>query len=290
MPTKIEKDAISGQNTTGHEWDGVKELNTPLPRWWILTFYVSIAWAIGYWVLYPAWPLVNSYTPGLLGYHSRSELASDIAAAKAQQQKYLDVLAKSTVAEIQQDPQLRDFAIAGGRSAFSINCAPCHGAGAAGGKGYPNLVDDDWLWGGALEAIQTTVTHGIRWDADGDTRQNQMPAFLKDNMLKAAQINDVAEYVLSLSKRGSDAAAAERGAKTFGEQCVACHKEGGVGNPELGAPRLDDAIWLYGGDKASIVQTISYARRGVMPAWTGRLDPVTIKELTVYVHSLGGGQ
>ena len=290
MPTKIEKDEITGQTTTGHEWDGIKELNTPLPRWWLTVWYVCIAWAVVYWVLYPAWPLIHGYTHGILGYSTRMALVQDMKTAEAAQAGYIKQIEATPVTEIPKNPKLLEFALAGGRSAFGNNCAPCHGSGAQGGHGYPNLNDDDWLWGGTIADIYTTIQHGIRSPTDPDTRQNDMPRFLADGILKADQVNDVAEYVLSLTNRSTEPAAAKRGEKIFTDNCVACHGQRGIGNPQLGAPRLSDQIWLYGGDKAAIVQTVSYAHRGVMPAWKGRLDDATIKELTIYVHSLGGGQ
>ena len=290
MPTKIEKDELSGQDTTGHEWDGIRELNTPLPRWWLWVFYATIAWSVAYWIIYPAFPLIRSYTPGILNWSSRSQLTDEIEVARAKQGPMVQKINATPLDQIAKDPQLLAFAMSGGRSAFGINCAPCHGSGGQGAKGYPNLVDDDWLWGGKLDQIHTTILHGIRWTADGDTRDSQMPAFLTDGVLQVKQIDDVAEYVLSLGGKAIDRTAADRGKPIFAEQCVACHGEKGEGNPDLGAPSLADGIWLYGGDKASIANSIRYSRRGVMPAWQGRLDDATLKQLAVYIHSLGGGK
>ena len=287
--SEIEKDKVTGTDTTGHQWDGVKELNTPLPRWWLLTFYVCIIWGILYSIAYPAWPIVAGATKGLLGYSSRGQLADELASVKTARAKYVDQIAKLPVGDILKNKDLTEFATAAGRSAFSVNCVQCHGSGAAGGVGFPNLNDDDWLWGGKIDQIYQTISHGIRFDGDDDTRQSDMPRFLADGILTKPQINDVAEYVLSLSGKSTDKAAADKGAALFAENCVACHGEKGVGNQDLGAPRLSDPIWLYGGDKATIMQTISYARRGVMPAWSHRLDAAVVKELAVYVHSLGGG-
>ena len=289
MPTKDEKDMFAAENTTGHSWDGIAEFNNPLPRWWLWIFYACIVWSVGYWIVYPSWPLVQSYLPGVLHQSDRRDLAASIAAAKERQGVYLSKIAATDVGDIEGDKELFDFAVAGGRSAFGLNCSQCHGSGAAGAVGYPNLVDDDWLWGGTIEDIYQTIRFGIRSGND-EARSNDMPAFLSDEILTKEQINDVAEYVLSLSNSGSDAEAAKRGKPLFADNCAACHGEDGNGIRELGAPRLTDGIWLYGGDKATVVKTISYARRGVMPAWEGKLDPVTIKELAVYVHSLGGGE
>ncbi len=289
MASEKEIDELSGIETTGHEWDGIKELKTPLPRWWLWTLYASIVWAIGYWLVMPAWPLVTGYTNGLLGYSDRAVVAQDIAKVRADQGIYLTRIQDAPLERIRTEPDLLEFALAGGRSAFAVNCSQCHGLGAAGSPGYPNLNDDDWLWGGGLTEIHQSIRYGIRSGHD-ETRQNEMPAFLTDEMLSGAEINDVAEYVLSLSGGGKDAAAAGRGAEIFAEQCVACHAEGGVGNRELGGPNLADAIWLYGGDKTDIVQSVAYSRRGAMPAWEGRLDAATLKLLAVFVHSLGGGE
>ena len=275
--------------TTGHEWDGIEELNKPLPRWWLYTFYACIVWAIGYWILMPAWPLVSGYTRGALGYSQREIVAEDLVQAQAAKAGFRDRIAESDLAAINADPELMNFAMAGGAAAFGDNCAPCHGRGAQGAFGYPNLRDDAWLWGGTLDAIHKTISHGIRSD-DPDTRATQMPAFGKLGMLKPEQVDDVAEYVLSLSGNADDAAAASRGAPIFAANCAACHGADGKGNQALGAPNLADELWLYGGDKATIVETITNSRGGMMPAWSGRLDPATIKELAIYVHSLGGGE
>lgn len=284
------KDELSGVDTTGHEWDGIRELDNPLPRWWQWIFWGTVVWSIGYWVVYPAWPLIGSHTAGVIGYSSRSEVSAEIATARAAQQVYRDRLAAASLEQVRTDPDLLEFALAGGRSAFAVNCSQCHGAGAQGFKGYPNLNDDEWLWGGSLDAIHASITHGIRNATDPDARQSEMPAFGRDGMLTPAQIADVTRYVLSLGGDDGDTAAAERGQALFADNCAVCHGPGGAGNPELGAPSLADGIWLYGGDEATIAETVTNSRRGVMPAWGKILDPVTIKQLTIYVHSLGGGR
>lgn len=282
-------DEVTGIATTGHEWDGIKELNRPLPRWWVWTFYATIVWAVGYWVVYPAFPTLSGYTKGLFGYSQRTVVTHEINAARAAQAKYRDKLAATALDHVRDDPDLLRFAMAAGAAAFQANCAPCHGRGAQGFSGYPNLNDDDWLWGGTLEAIHKTINAGIRSDQK-DTRTSQMPRYGLEKLLEDAQIGDAAEYVLSLGGRSTDAAAAGRGQTLFAEQCSACHGADGRGNQELGAPNLADAIWLYGSSKAAILESVRTGRGGVMPAWTGRLDPVTIKSLAVYVHSLGGGR
>ena len=282
-------DAVTGVETTGHEWDGVKELNKPLPRWWLLTFYVTIAWAVGYWIVYPAWPTVSSYTQGLFGYSQRATLADELKAAQAAQAEFRDRLANTPLARIKDDPELLRFAMAGGSAAFQTNCAPCHGRGAQGFAGYPNLNDDEWLWGGTIEDIHKTISFGIRSDAK-DARASQMPRYGLDKLLEEKQINDVAEFVLSLSGKAGDGPSVARGKQVFADQCAACHGPDGKGKQDQGAPNLADQIWLYGDSRAAILESVRTGRGGMMPAWAGRLDPVTINALTVYVHSLGGGK
>ncbi len=289
MSTKIEKDAITGTETTGHEWDGIKELDTPLPRWWVWTFYATIVFAIGYWVLYPAWPTLSSYTRGILGWSQYQNLTDQIQKANAAKAGSLEKLKTASLEQILADKPLLDFAIAGGKAAFADNCTPCHGAGGAGAKGFPNLNDDDWLYGGSIEQIFNTISFGAR-NGNPKAHATDMPRFGADGILTPQQISDVADFVLSLSGGKGDPAAVTRGKQIFAENCAACHGEKGEGNTDLGAPRLNDNIWLYGGDKATVVETITFARRGVMPAWSERLSDTTIKMLTVYVHSLGGSQ
>ena len=282
-------DEVTGTETTGHEWDGIQELNKPLPKWWLWTFYATVVWAIGYWILMPAWPLVASYTKGWLGYSQRERVIAQLDRSKADQAVFRDKIAASDLDAISKDPELLRFALAGGEAAFGDNCAPCHGRGAQGAAGYPNLRDDSWLWGGGLDAIQKTILHGIRSD-DPNTHSGPMPAFGRSGLLTAAQVNDVADYVLSLSGHNGDSAAIGRGTKIFGDNCALCHGTKGEGNQQLGAPDLSDELWLYGGDKKIVMETIQNGRGGMMPAWQQRLDPETIKQLTVYVHALGGGQ
>ncbi len=289
MADKREIDEITGVETTGHEWDGIKELNKPLPRWWLYVLYATIVWSVGYWVAYPAWPMISGYTQGLLGYSERARLAENLAAARAAQERYTEAIANATLDEIKANPDLLQFAVAGGRAAFGDNCAGCHGRGAQGFTGYPNLNNDDWIWGGSLDAIHATIRGGIR-NGGGEARDSAMPRFGLDGLLDKAQIADTAEFVLALSGQPHDTAAAERGKTIYAENCAVCHGEDGKGNADLGAPNLADQIWLYGGDRKDIVKSIETGRGGVMPAWAGRLDDETIKKLAVYVHSLGGGQ
>ncbi|RLQ87149.1 cytochrome-c oxidase, cbb3-type subunit III [Notoacmeibacter ruber] len=284
-----EIDEVSGTETTGHEWDGIKELNTPMPRWWLWTFYGTIVFAIIYTILYPAWPLVNSATEGVLGWSSREQLSVAMEAQNDANADRLAAIADRSVEEIAGDEQLRPFAISAGRAAFKVNCVQCHGSGAEGGEGYPNLNDDVWLWGGTLDAIHTTLQHGIRYEQDDDTRISDMPAF-GDGILENEDIRDVAWYVRKLSGQESDEEGAERGETIFTDNCAVCHGEQGEGMDDLGAPALNDSIWLYGGSQEEIMAQIRAPKQGVMPAWGNRLGDVTVKQLAVYVHSLGGGE
>jgi len=290
MAERTDIDAVTGTVTTGHEWDGIKELNTPLPRWWLWVFYATIVWSIGYWIVYPAWPMIRGHTAGLFGYSTRGQVEADLATLRRLRGDKAAALAAVPLADIEKDPGLLAFARAQGRAAFGDNCAPCHGTGAAGAKGFPNLNDDDWLWGGTLDEIHQTIEYGARSNHP-KARTSQMPAFGKDGILKRDEVVTVANYVRSLAglsvRPGTDLNA---GKKLFADNCVLCHGADGKGNKELGAPNLTDAIWLYGSDEPTIIDIVTNSRASVMPAWSGRLDPVTIKSLAVYVHTLGGGK
>jgi len=287
--TKIETDDVSGTDTTGHEWDGIKELDTPMPRWWLWTMYASIVWSIGYWILMPAWPMVSGYTKGFLGYSSRANLEQEIAMVEAGRADTVQALLATDLSEVRSNPELYKFALSGGRSHYAVNCSQCHGSGAQGAPGFPNLNDDDWLWGGSVDQIYQTVQYGIRSNHD-ETRSSEMPAFFDDETLDKDQIKDVAEFVLSLSQEGRDTAASARGKEVYAEECASCHGDNAKGDKEVGAPNLADAIWFYGGDKDTIVRTISKGRANVMPSWADRLDDSVIRQITLYIHSLGGGQ
>ena len=285
---KKDIDEVSGVETTGHSWDGLKELNNPLPRWWVWVFLVTIIWSIWYFVVYPSWPVPGGATEGTSGYTQFKELAKNQQEIVDRQAAYLERFEDASFDQIMIDPELYAFAMAGGKSAFKDNCATCHGTGAEGGKGYPNLNDDDWIWGGRLTDIHQTLRHGIRAD-NLDTRISQMPAFGKDGLLPRGDIDAVVDYVLSLSGKETHGHEAH-GAQVFQQQCAACHGPDAKGDHEFGAPNLADAIWLYGGEREDIFRTVYYARAGMMPAWEGRLDDNTIKQLAVYIHELGGGE
>ncbi|AIC29875.1 MULTISPECIES: cytochrome-c oxidase, cbb3-type subunit III [Rhizobium] len=287
MPEK-QVDEISGVETTGHEWDGIQELNTPMPRWWIRTFCATILWAVGYACAYPSLPMIKDTTKGLLGFSSRGELQQQVRLAKTVQTQFEQHITAKTVAEIDADPSLRELAIAGGASAFKVNCAPCHGSGATGGSDFPNLNDDDWLWGGDLTAIQQTIAHGIRFDADPETHLSEMPAF--GDVLERAQIRQVAAYVWGLTNAPYSPESAEAGKQVFIDNCAVCHGEDEKGKQEMGAPNLADRIWLKGRGEEAIIRQVTAPKHGVMPAWSARLGDTVVKELTVFVHSLGGGK
>jgi cytochrome c oxidase cbb3-type subunit 3 len=280
-------DGPTGTRTVGHEWDGIEELDTPMPRWWVICYYLCIIWAIGYVILYPAWPMLNSATNGVLGWSSRGQYAAEMKAEAERRAPLMAALAATPLEKLPANDQLIQAAVEGGRAAFKVHCVQCHGSGAAGSPGYPNLNDDDWLWGGDLLSINYTLEHGIRQPDHDETRFSQMPAFA--GVLSSGEIETLVNYVRSLSsqKPTTNASAA---AELFANNCSSCHGADGKGMREFGAPNLTDTIWLYGGDAATIRATILNSRYGVMPRWANRLDPVTIKMLSAYVHSLGGGE
>jgi cytochrome c oxidase cbb3-type subunit 3 len=282
-------DEPTGVETTGHEWDGIRELDNPLPRWWLWTWYACIAVAIVYWVLMPAWPGLHGYTKGILHESDRVKVVHDLADLKALRGAEGAALQNASLQEIERDPKLQAYAMAAGQALFGDNCATCHGAGGTGGKGYPNLRDDVWLWGGSLEQIQHTITYGVRTGEPG-AGETKMPAFGRDQMLKDPQIDDLTEYVVALSHRKADPAAVARATQLFTDQCAACHGPEGKGDQTKGAPNLTDNEWLYGSTRTAIRDQIVNGRGGVMPTWGKRFDPQTIKALTVYIHANAGGQ
>lgn len=281
-------------STTGHSWDGIEELNNPLPRWWLWTLYATIIWGVAYTIAYPAWPMLSGATPGLLGYSTREEVAQDIAAVDAANADLVTALASADLTTLAANPDLHQFAINAGAAIFRSDCSQCHGAGAAGTKGYPNLLDNDWLWGGAITDIAYTVTNGVRNQQSPDARLTEMPVF--GEILAPEEIDALTQQVLALSGQDHDAALAQTGVQLFADNCVACHGEKAEGNRELGAPALTDAIWLYGSDADAIRYSITYSRNGVMPAWSTQwrgasgLDPAEINAVAAYVHQLGGGE
>ena len=290
MAKQPEKNEVE---TTGHSWDGIEEYNNPLPKWWVYIFYACIVWAIGYSIAYPAWPGLKSSTAGMLGWSTRANVAADIEAAAAKNAEINDKLASVELASIDGDEALKGYAISAGSAVFKTWCAQCHGSGANGAEGYPSLIDNDWLWGGSIDDIHFTVTHGIRNedDPDGEARYSEMPAFGRDELLEAAQIDEVTNFVMTLSgETPMDASKVEAGKVVFEDNCASCHMEDGTGDRAQGAPNLTDAIWLYGGDFDTIKETVTNARFGVMPNWNTRLSEAQIRAVATYVHQLGGGE
>ena len=289
MPTKIEKDSVTGHMTTGHEWDGLKELNQPLPKWWLFILYATIVWSLAYFVLYPAIPWFGGATRGILGYSQRDAVEAEVRDIAARRAVYMDKVKALSFDDIRKDPQLMAAAMTAGRVAFADNCQPCHGAGGGGNPGYPALAAGNWLWGGSLDEIQKTITHGIRNGSD-DARQSQMPRFGADGILKPEEVSAVADYVAAMYGIQVANANMAAGEKLYAENCAVCHGDKGQGDRTQGAPRLTSRIHLFGDDRAAIVAQINNPRHGVMPAWNTRLDAATIKSVTLYVHGLGGGE
>ena len=291
-----EKKSAEGFGTTGHVWDGIEEWNNPLPRWWVWVFYATIAWGLLYTIAYPAWPMITQATGGFLGFSTRAQVAEEIAEFEARNAAINERLANVDLLALADDTELLGYARNKGAAVFLAKCSQCHGAGAAGvqASGYPNLLDDSWLWGGTIDEIAWTIRHGIRNEQSADTRWSEMPAF--GEIFAEDEIAQVVNYVLNISGQEHDAALAEAGAVLYEEQCAACHGYEGEGDIYQGAPTLTDAIWLYGGDEATITETVTYSRFGVMPAWAEEYRPgqgltdAQINAVAAYVHQLGGGQ
>jgi cytochrome c oxidase cbb3-type subunit III len=289
LPTKIEKDIVTGTDTTGHEWDGLKELNTPLPKWWVYILYATIAWSALWFLLYPSIPGITGYFHGLLGYSQRAAVDDAVRAVAAQRAGTMDRIKALSFAEIRKDPQLLAAADIAGRIAFANNCQPCHGAGGGGQVGYPALAAGAWIWGGSLDAIFQTINYGVR-SGDEKARDMQMPRFGADGVLKPQEIEEVADYVMTLYGKADAGKDVSAGKRLFAENCALCHGAAGEGDREKGAPRLASRVHLYGDDRATVFAQVTSPRMGVMPAWHNRLDEATIKSLALYVHSLGGGE
>lgn len=284
------RDVVTGRPTTGHEWNGIEELETPIPR--VVFFFLALAFTFSVicWFLYPTWPLVWSYTKGLLHTDQRQVVTEDVRDAARLRVAWTAAIEKKSYAEIEADPALLRSAQETGRTLFMDNCAACHGVSATGGKGFPNLTAKAWLWGdGAPEAIEETIRLGIN-STNGDTRSSQMLAFGHDGILQRDQIDAVVAYVRSLSKlppAQGDAERIEAGKQIFAANCVACHGDNAKGNKDVGAPDLTDENWLYGSDPEAVFTTVYSGRQGHMPNWGARFSPLDIKILTVYVHTLG---
>ncbi|UXX84582.1 cytochrome-c oxidase, cbb3-type subunit III [Roseovarius pelagicus] len=288
MAKKTPKKLDDDPNTTGHSWDGIEEFDNPMPRWWLWSFYATIIWGIGYVIAYPAWPMINGATAGVLGWSTRGDVITEIARVEEANAENWAQLAAVDLTRLAEDPELNNYASKAGAAVFKTWCAQCHGSGAAGAKGYPNLLDNDWLWGGDIEAIHTTIAHGIRNEEDDDARYSEMPAF--GDILERAEIEQVVNYVMSLSGTPKDASLVSAGETVFVDNCTACHAEDASGDQTQGAPNLKDAIWLYGGDYDAVKATVTYSRYGVMPSWNQRLTEAEVRAVAAYVHQLGGGE
>ncbi len=286
-PTELKEDEVE---TTGHSWDGIEEFNNPLPRWWLYTLYATIVWAIGYTIAYPAWPMLTGATPGVLEWSTRGDVAAEIKAVDVANAEIEAKLAATDLTTISADADLNRYANNAGKAVFQTWCIQCHQTGGQGAKGYPNLLDDDWLWGGDITSIHATIAHGVRNEDDDDARFSEMPKFGADELLEPAEIDQVVHFVLKISGQEADAALATDGAVIFEDNCASCHADDAKGDRDQGAPNLTDAIWLYGGDEATIRETVVNARFGVMPSWTTRLSESDINAVAAYVHQLGGGE
>lgn len=291
MPV-TERDPESGYLTTGHEWDGIKELNTPVPKLVYVSLIVTALFSIGYWLLMPAWPLGSTFTKGLLDTNDHVELKASLERAAADRTAWTDQIAAKSYADIQRDPRLMTAVRETGRTLFGDNCSVCHGRHAKGGPGFPNLTTSSWLWGGTPEAIAQTIKVGIN-STNPDTRVSQMPAFGRDGMLKREEMESVVAYVMSLSRTGSapapdksQASKIEAGKAVFATNCVACHGADAKGNIEMGAPNLTDHYWIHGRDEASLYRDVWGGLQGHMPAWEGRLSPLDQKILALYLVDL----
>jgi cytochrome c oxidase cbb3-type subunit 3 len=282
-----ERDEFSGHMTTGHEWNGIKELNAPVPRiiWMFLitTTILAVIWTI----LMPSWPGVHGYFRGLLGVDQRISVAETVAQGVAERAGWTAQITNADFATIQANPALMGIVNETGEALFGDNCAACHGTRGTGNNGYPNLAAAPMMWGDEPETIMETIRVGIN-SAHPETRLAQMLAFGRDKMLDQGQIELVAEYVQSLSDPAI--ASTAEGATVFADNCAGCHGSDAKGIAGSGAPNLTDAFWIYGGDRASIRQSIHNGRQGLMPTWEGRLSPLDIKLLALYVLELRSGQ
>jgi len=286
--TVKDRDPLTGHQTTGHEWNGITELNTRVPR--AVWFFVIVThiWALVVWILLPAWPLVTTYTKGILGLDQREEVADKIIAANVARADWADRIATLPADDILDDPELMVRVTSTANQLFGDNCAGCHGRNAAGGPGFPSLVDAAWLWGGDADTIMETLRVGIN-STHPDTRWAQMPAFGRDGLLPREDIRTVVDYTQSLSGTEAPSAVIAAGAEIFTNNCASCHGENGAGILDLGAPNLTDDFWIYGGDDASMFDTIWHGRQGWMPAWEDRMTETERKILTVHIQQLGRG-
>lgn len=285
-----EIDRVTGRKTTGHIWNGIRELDTPIPRGILLFLIVTHVFAALWWLLEPAFPLGSTFTKGLIGSDQKQVVEQKIAASANARASWIDRIETLSYAEIRADEALMAKVKSSGHQLFGDNCAACHGRDGRGGLNYPDLTDDDWLWGGSPEKIEETMTIGVN-SRHTSSRVSQMPSFGADEMLDRKQVADVSAYVYSLShaeySTAQNVGQIDAGREVFLTTCAACHGENAKGNQDVGAPNLTDDRWIYGGTMERIIQTIHGGRQGHMPTWDERLTHAKIKILALYVNSLG---
>ena len=290
---EVERDPVTGRETTGHEWNGIKELDTPVPRGVLMFLIVTHVWAVAWWFLVPSWPLGESYTKGLLGVDQRTTVAARVVEGQQQRAAWTARIESEPYDVILSDESLMKTVRATGQQLFGDNCAACHGRDGKGRAFYPDLTDDDWLWGGSPDIIEQTMRVGIN-TRHPETRVAQMPAFGRDEMLDREQVRSVAAYVYSLTNPDystpENLERVEAGKEVFASTCAACHGEAATGDPEVGAPNLTDAYWVYGGTMDSIIASVHGGRQGHMPTWDERLTAGEIRTLSLFVYDLGTGR
>ena len=288
-----EQDPVTGRETTGHEWNGIRELDTPVPRGILLFLIVTHIWAVGWWFFAPTWPLGTTYTKGLLDIDQRTTVEERVVEGQQARQDWIFRIESEPYDQILADESLMQIVRSSGRQLFGDNCAACHGRDARGRANYPDLTDGDWIWGSGPEAIEQTMRVGVNTEHP-ESRVGQMPAFGRDGMLERDQVRAVAAYVYSLThpefSTPDNIERIEAGQQVFAETCSACHGEAGEGSVEAGAPNLTDNYWLYGGDMDTIIATVHGGRQGHMPTWDERLTNAEIRMLSLYVHDLGNRQ
>jgi cytochrome c oxidase cbb3-type subunit 3 len=288
-----ETDPVTGRKMTGHIWNGIKELDTPVPRGVLLFLIVTHIFAALWWTLEPAWPLGSTYTRGLIGSDQRQVVERKIVEAATSRVPWIEKIETKSFDEIRADEVLMAKVNSSGHQLFGDNCAACHGRDGRGGQNYPDLTDDDWLWGGDPQRIVETMTVGVN-SRHSKSRVSQMPAFGADEMLDRKQVSDVAAYVYSLSNSQASsaevAAQVNAGHEVFLRSCASCHGQDAKGKQDMGAPNLTDGRWVYGGSLDRIIQTVHGGRQGHMPTWDERLSPAEIKILALYVNALGRKQ
>ncbi|WP_173934925.1 cytochrome-c oxidase, cbb3-type subunit III [Chelativorans sp. Marseille-P2723] len=289
-----ERDPVTGQYTTGHDWNGIKELDNRVPRVVKFFLYATILWSIVYWILMPAWPLGVSYTKGLLGIDQRQTVGKAVARGAAQRSVWVDQIAQLDFEAIRQDPALMAIVRETGSTLFGDNCAVCHGTDARGNPGYPSLASNAWLWGGDAETIAETLRVGIN-SSHPESRYGQMPAFGRDGILDQAAISSIVSFIRNNAEGIDDLGpldtkGVEEGRELFVENCAACHGESGRGDPSMGVPDLMDDVWITGSNRQTLFRTIWRGRQGHMPHWEGRLSEIDRKILTLYVTNIASGQ